>query len=141
MVVSGGARRQPAAPRGRPKRHARRSTSGCSSPHRNALADNRLDQAEQLLRRHLAAEPDDAAALLLLASVPAKLGLLEEQGCERPDAVFIVGMPRAGSTLVEQILASHPAVEGTSELPYIPALAQRLAAEVAAYPEPPPSLR
>ena len=52
-----------------------------------------------------------------------------EQGCDRPDPIFIVGMPRAGSTLVEQILASHPLVEGTSELPYIDALAQRLAAE------------
>jgi tetratricopeptide (TPR) repeat protein len=32
------------------------------------------------------------------------------------DPIFIVGMPRAGSTLVEQILASHPAIEGTAEL-------------------------
>ena len=40
------------------------------------------------------------------------------------DPIFIVGLPRAGSTLVEQILASHPLVEGTSELPDIPALAR-----------------
>jgi tetratricopeptide (TPR) repeat protein len=40
--------------------------------------------------------------------------------------IFIVGMPRAGSTLIEQILASHPAVEGTSELPNIIAMARRL---------------
>lgn len=33
--------------------------------------------------------------------------------------IFIVGLPRSGSTLVEQILASHPAVEGTMELPNI----------------------
>jgi tetratricopeptide (TPR) repeat protein len=39
------------------------------------------------------------------------------------DPVFILGMPRAGSTLVEQILASHSAIEGTQELPDIPALA------------------
>jgi tetratricopeptide (TPR) repeat protein len=45
-------------------------------------------------------------------------------GCQAPDPIFIVGMPRAGSTLVEQILASHPLVEGTSELPDIPALAR-----------------
>ena len=37
-------------------------------------------------------------------------------------------MPRAGSTLIEQILASHSAIEGTAELPYIPALARELAA-------------
>ena len=40
--------------------------------------------------------------------------------------IFIVGMPRAGSTLIEQILASHSAVEGTSELPNIIAMAREL---------------
>ena len=39
------------------------------------------------------------------------------QGCEAPDPILIVGLPRSGSTLVEQILASHSQVEGTSELP------------------------
>src|SRR5207237_1789002 len=39
--------------------------------------------------------------------------------------VFIVGMPRAGSTLIEQILASHSLVEGTSELPDIPTLTRK----------------
>lgn len=43
--------------------------------------------------------------------------------------IFIVGLPRSGSTLVEQILASHPLVEGTSELPYIPMMVHRLLAE------------
>jgi tetratricopeptide (TPR) repeat protein len=47
-------------------------------------------------------------------------------GCPDPDPIFIVGMPRAGSTLVEQILASHPAIEGTAELPDMPAIAARL---------------
>ncbi len=46
-------------------------------------------------------------------------------GCEAPDPIFIVGMPRAGSTLVEQILASHSLVEGTSELPDLPAVARQ----------------
>jgi Tfp pilus assembly protein PilF len=46
------------------------------------------------------------------------------QGHPDPAPIFILGMPRAGSTLVEQILASHSLVEGTSELPDIPALAQ-----------------
>jgi len=41
-------------------------------------------------------------------------------GCEAPDPIFIVGMPRAGSTLVEQILSSHSLVEGTAELPDLP---------------------
>ncbi|HET6535784.1 MAG TPA: sulfotransferase, partial [Sphingomicrobium sp.] len=45
-------------------------------------------------------------------------------GCEAPDPIFIVGMPRAGSTLIEQILSSHSMVEGTSELPDLPAVAR-----------------
>ena len=45
-------------------------------------------------------------------------------GCDAPDPIFIVGMPRAGSTLVEQILSSHSQVEGTSELPDMPAVAR-----------------
>ena len=50
-----------------------------------------------------------------------------EQGCAAPDPIFILGMPRAGSTLIEQILSSHPLVEGTSELPDMPALARKVA--------------
>jgi tetratricopeptide (TPR) repeat protein len=45
-------------------------------------------------------------------------------GCDSADPIFIVGMPRAGSTLVEQILSSHSLVEGTSELPDLPAVAR-----------------
>jgi predicted Zn-dependent protease len=41
--------------------------------------------------------------------------------------IFIVGLPRSGSTLIEQILASHSSVEGTMELPDIPQLARELA--------------
>jgi tetratricopeptide (TPR) repeat protein len=40
-------------------------------------------------------------------------------GCSNPDPIFIVGLPRSGSTLLEQILASHSQVEGTHELPEI----------------------
>jgi len=38
------------------------------------------------------------------------------EGCQAPDPIFVVGLPRSGSTLVEQILASHSQVEGTMEL-------------------------
>ncbi len=47
------------------------------------------------------------------------------QGCTERAPIFVLGMPRAGSTLVEQILSSHSQVEGTSELPDIPALARQ----------------
>jgi tetratricopeptide (TPR) repeat protein len=42
------------------------------------------------------------------------------------DPIFIVGLPRAGSTLIEQIIASHSQVDGTMELPHILALVHRL---------------
>lgn len=47
-------------------------------------------------------------------------------GHPAPDPIFIVGLPRAGSTLIEQILASHSQVDGTLELPNILSLAHRL---------------
>jgi len=47
-------------------------------------------------------------------------------GCAAPDPIFIVGLPRSGSTLLEQILASHSQVEGTRELPDIPGFALEL---------------
>lgn len=50
-------------------------------------------------------------------------------GSESNDPIFVVGMGRSGSTLVEQILASHPAIEGTGELTEIYPLARRLLAE------------
>ena len=51
--------------------------------------------------------------------------------------IFIVGLPRSGSTLVEQILASHPEVEGTAELPDIGLIAGDLVkgAPGLAYPD------
>ncbi len=54
--------------------------------------------------------------------------LAAHDGCGHPasDPIFIVGLPRAGSTLLEQILASHSMVDGTLELHDILALAQRL---------------
>ena len=47
-------------------------------------------------------------------------------GAAAADPIFILGMPRAGSTLIEQILASHPLVEGTMELPDIGMTAKEL---------------
>ena len=47
-------------------------------------------------------------------------------GAPAADPIFILGLPRAGSTLLEQILSSHSQVEGTLELPNILALAHRI---------------
>jgi predicted Zn-dependent protease len=53
-------------------------------------------------------------------------------GVASTDPIFILGLPRAGSTLLEQILASHSQVEGTMELPDMPQIARELAARGAA---------
>lgn len=47
-------------------------------------------------------------------------------GNSDPSPIFIIGLPRSGSTLIEQILASHSRVEGTSELPYLGRVATSL---------------
>ncbi len=65
---------------------------------------------------------------------PAFLTSRIGSGEPSPDAIFILGMPRAGSTLIEQILASHSQVEGTMELPDIPAIAMREAQAMGGLP-------
>lgn len=57
---------------------------------------------------------------------PALIAAQSDKGCQAPDPIFIVGLPRAGSTLIEQILASHSQVDGTLELPDVLSLAHRL---------------
>ena len=47
-------------------------------------------------------------------------------GAPAPDPIFIVGLPRSGSTLLEQILSSHPLVEGTMELPDLVGIVREL---------------
>jgi len=59
----------------------------------------------------------------------AGMGLFEQHaggGHPAADPIFIVGLPRSGSTLLEQIIAAHSHVDGTRELPNILSLAQRL---------------
>jgi tetratricopeptide (TPR) repeat protein len=61
-------------------------------------------------------------------------------GSSIPDPIFIVGLPRSGSTLLEQILSSHPLVEGTMELPDIIDMARaiggrRVRGSTSKYPE------
>jgi tetratricopeptide (TPR) repeat protein len=98
----------------------------------NALRRSGLDYDAEETHRHVLR----SRALF----TPAFWAARQDWGCPSPDPIFILGLPRAGSTLVEQILASHPLVEGTMELPDMPALAKRLGARTrreqdSAYPD------
>lgn len=66
-----------------------------------------------------------------IAAFTAKAFADREGGSDAPDPIFIVGLPRSGSTLLEQILSSHSQVEGTTELQDIPTLTRT----VGAYPK------
>ncbi len=84
---------------------------------------NALKKAEVKYRT----DPIDLNVVLQKATfTPPFLAARRGAGCDRPDPIFIVGLPRAGSTLIEQILASHSQVEGTMELSDISRLVQHL---------------
>jgi tetratricopeptide (TPR) repeat protein len=64
-----------------------------------------------------------------------RLDALRTGGAAGERAVFVIGMPRSGTTLIEQILSAHPAIHGGGERTTIQAMATRLAAETGlAYP-------
>ncbi|EED32190.1 sulfotransferase [gamma proteobacterium NOR5-3] len=84
----------------------------------NSLKRAQLNYGSESFKR----EVDAQCAVVTRDFVHAK----EDLGCDAADPIFIVGMPRAGSTLLEQILATHSQVDGTRELPNILSLAQRL---------------
>ncbi|MBB4611906.1 tetratricopeptide repeat-containing sulfotransferase family protein [Novosphingobium taihuense] len=69
----------------------------------------------------------EAAKQTFSAAFIASMG---EGGCPAPDPIFVVGLPRSGSTLVEQILSSHPMIEGTMELPEMMMIGARLQSRV-----------
>lgn len=89
-------------------------------------AANRLGAAMRPHDADAAAETIDRSIALL---TPAFFAERRGWGVASSAPIFVVGMPRAGSTLLEQMLASHSMVEGTAELPYIPQIAHELLAE------------
>jgi tetratricopeptide (TPR) repeat protein len=84
---------------------------------------NRLKQEEVKYRPETT---ERNARLQMAVFTPDFVAARRGAGCDAPDPIFIVGLPRAGSTLLEQILASHSQVEGTMELADITRLVVRL---------------
>jgi len=83
-----------------------------------------------LRKKRLPYQAEDTTAAVdaaIAVATPELFARFAGAGCPAPDPIFVLGMPRAGSTLVEQILASHSQVEGTSELPDIGILARSIA--------------
>jgi tetratricopeptide (TPR) repeat protein len=82
------------------------------------------------LKRHSSGYDPDKTDEMVQAQIDVCTRELFEKrshlGLDSPDPIFIVGLPRAGSTLLEQILASHSLVDATMELHDILGLAQRL---------------
>jgi tetratricopeptide (TPR) repeat protein len=89
------------------------------------------DRANTLRQTQIGYDEDEMAGRLEEIGrffTPAVFAARGGQGHPAPDPIFIVGMPRAGSTLIEQILSSHSMIEGTTELPDIIAIARELGA-------------
>ena len=90
------------------------------------LAASQMAQANQLrkgadARRHLQYEPAQYEAFvdrMVATFTPELFEKLRGLGSASERPVFIVGMPRSGTTLTEQILASHPEVHGAGERPF-----------------------
>jgi len=108
-----------------------------------AASFHHYETGNRLQRPALPYDPDEITREVERSITVFSKAFFEERadfGQVAPDPIFIVGMPRAGSTLIEQILASHSQVEGTSELPDIPLIVHRLLSETwrdgdATYPE------
>jgi len=81
-----------------------------------------------LRKEELGFDPDAVSAQVdgvIATLTPDFLAERRGWGEPSPDPIFILGLPRAGSTLIEQILSCHSQIEGTMELPDIPSLASR----------------
>jgi hypothetical protein len=86
-------------------------------------------QGNRLKRQQSNYDPDKMSEELMAQRLYFTRETLESRpnaGFPAPDPIFIVGLPRAGSTLLEQILSSHSQVDGTLELPNILSTAQKL---------------
>lgn len=101
-----------------------------------ARAFHHYEAGNALRRKGLSADAMRVTPLTDRAIVTYDAALFERHkdgGCAATDPIFVVGLHRSGSTLVEQILASHPLIEGTAELPVMQSIWERMCRLAALY--------
>ncbi len=97
------------------------------------LAFDKADSSHQIISQKQSFNKNDFRAQVdrLINSFSAEiLALTPRSNNMSQKPVFIVGMPRSGTTLVEHILSAHPAVEGIGEKPYIGVMAENIAEKI-----------
>jgi len=92
----------------------------------NKLKQSQLNYQPEFIERQVAAQIEHCGAALF--------SKYKDVGSKQADPIFIVGLPRSGSTLLEQILASHSQVDGTMELHNILGLVSKLRGQNNQYP-------
>jgi tetratricopeptide (TPR) repeat protein len=95
----------------------------------SAAAFRHLNEGNRMKRGVVAYSADATEkffADVAAAFPPALLDRLGGQGLRTPAPIFVVGMPRSGTTLIEQILAAHPAVRGAGELRFMRSIVEQI---------------
>jgi len=98
-----------------------------------ASAFHHYSEGNRLRRTKIRHDADDFSAEIIQTALTFTAHFFKNMGqggCPAPDPIFVVGLPRSGSTLVEQVLASHSQVEGTMELPHMMMIASRMQSRI-----------
>ena len=98
----------------------------------NVLRRSRITYKSELLERQVRLQEEVCTAEFFAA----RRGV----GCACPDPIFVLGLPRSGSTLIEQILSSHSKIDGTLELPELSRLVQQFRSRREDEPPPYPAI-
>lgn len=100
-----------------------------------AFREGHVERLGMVTAAHPALFREDGLLALLDKPVP-EFGTGHRAGAEdgRSDPLFVVGFPRSGTTLLEQLLDAHPALASFDEQPFLQRLVTRLNAESPGYP-------
>lgn len=100
-----------------------------------AFATGHAERHSHVTRTHAALPHSDGLLAVLDAPVPKARSPWVAQSGDPRDPVFLVGFPRSGTTLLEQLLDAHPALASFDEQPFLQRLVTRMNATAPGYPE------